>query len=321
MTQRENPPAPAQSPGRSAVSIRRIARFTTVMYKPQYLLYGVLWVLALEGTAAWLGGMSWRPGADTAVRVGVVAIVLLYLRMVDEQKDLDYDRQHNPDRPLVTGAVSAADLRAGMAAIAVVAVAGSAALSIGSAVAIVAVLLYGLALWGLEELCPPVRTSILLNLAVTYPVQILVTVYVVVSAADTGQIPDGFVTTGSFVALLVVLAGAFLQFELARKISRRPRPGETYYSNVLGVTGGVAACVGCAVVAVAVLVSCYAPADLTGAAAVLAWLPVAELALPLAGAVAFWRGRGDDYPPVPAALFVLVLYATMIAVATTAPGA
>ncbi|WP_280471750.1 hypothetical protein [Nocardia cyriacigeorgica] len=298
-------------------ALGRIARFTAVMYKPHYLLYGILWVLALEGTAALVNApeASWQPSWATALRIGVVAFVLLYLRMVDEQKDLDYDRVHNPDRPLVTGAVTARDLRTAMAVIAVGAIAASLLLSVGSAVAIAAVLVYGLALWGLERICEPIRRDILLNLLVTYPVQLLVTAYVVVSAIDTGDVEPGW-RAG---AATVIFAGAFLQFEFARKTARIPRPGQMYYSNALGTTGSMLAALGCAVLAVAADLALVRPWEHDAAHAVIGWIPLVLLAIPFLGGLRFLRSADEDYPVIPAVLFILTLYLALIAQAV-APG-
>jgi hypothetical protein len=298
-------------------TVVRIARFTAVMYKPHYLLYGVLWVLALEGTAALVTqpDSSWHPTSATALRIVVVAFVLLYLRMVDEQKDLDYDRVHNPDRPLVTGAVTALDLRAAMAVIAVGAIAASLLLSVGSAVAIAAVLVYGLGLWGLEQLSEPIRTGILLYLVVTYPVQLLVTAYVVVSAIDTGEVESGWHAA----AAAVIFAGAFLQFEFARKTSRTQRPGEMYYSNALGTVGSVVSALGCAVVAVAADLVLVRPWDHDGARSVIGWIPLVLLVIPFLGGGRFLRSQDEEYPVIPAVLFILTLYVALIAQAVV-PG-
>ncbi|MBL1074553.1 hypothetical protein JK358_09100 [Nocardia sp. 2] len=297
------------------VSAGRIARFTKVMYKPHYLLYGVLWVLALEGTAALVSqtDTAWRPTGATAARIAIVAVVLLYLRMVDEQKDLEYDRVHNPDRPLVTGAVSAPELRTAMGVIAVVAIAGSLALSAWSAVLIAAVLAYGLVLWGLEQLSETVRTNILLNLVVTYPVQLLVTAYAVISAMNTGEV------AGSWRILVVaaVFAGAFLQFEFARKTSREYREGEMLYSNALGANGSALASVLLAVAAVGFEIAVARPWAQDLPSAVFGWLPVALLLIPLAGAWRFRRSGDTDYPVIPAVLFILTLYLALIAQALT----
>ncbi|MEC3955943.1 hypothetical protein VMT65_23110 [Nocardia sp. CDC153] len=299
-------------------SVGRIAKFTQVMYKPHYLLYGILWVFALEGTAALLTNpaVGWHPTGATAARIAIVAIVLLYLRMVDEQKDLDYDRIHNPDRPLVTGAVTATELRAAMATIALISIAGSLALSLRSAIAITAVLAYGLILWGLEQLSSTVRTNILLNLVVTYPVQLLVTAYVVLSAIDTGEAA----ARGRVAWVAIVFAGAFLQFEFARKTSHTPHPGEMYYSNALGGPGSATASSACAVLAALCEITLAKPWNWHGPATIIGWIPLALTLIPLIGTYRFLRSKPADYPLLPAVLFILTLYLTLIAQAAVATG-
>ncbi|MET8776466.1 hypothetical protein ABZV58_15750 [Nocardia sp. NPDC004654] len=291
-------------------SARRVARFTAVMYKPHYLLYGVLFVLALEGTAALVSQpvTPWRPGRGTILRIVVVAFVLLYLRMVDEQKDLDYDRVHNPDRPLVTGAVSAGELRAAMGVIAVGAIGASLALSVSSAVAIAAVLAYGVFLWALERRSAAVRDDILLNLVVTYPVQLLVAAYVLVSARDTGEVAAGWQTA----AVVAIFAGAFLHFEFARKTAREERPAHLY-SNQLGVAGSVAAILGFAALAVAVELALAQPWEFSGARAAVAWIPLVLLLIPAYGEWRFLRSDEPEHPVLPAVAFVLALYLALIA--------
>ncbi|WP_238846585.1 hypothetical protein [Nocardia terpenica] len=299
-----------------AVSMGRLARFTAVRYKPYYLLYAVLWTLAVEGTAALVShpGVGWRPGAATGVRVVVVAGVLLYLRMVDEQKDLGYDRIHYPDRPLVTGAITARELRIAMTVLAVAAIGASLALSVWSAVWITVVLGYGLVLWGLERVSAAIRDRLLLNLAVTYPVQVLLTVYVVVSAIGSGQVESRWVT--AWVA--VVFAGAFVQFEFARKTTSTARPGQWFYSNTLGASGSAAAVVVCSMLAVGCDLALVCPWRYPPAHTVVGWIVVVGLVFPLWGTLRFER-RGGDYPVAAAVLFILTLYATLITQALVLP--
>ncbi|MDR7168428.1 4-hydroxybenzoate polyprenyltransferase [Nocardia kruczakiae] len=325
-------------------SVARIARFTVARYETHHLLYAVMFVAAVEGTAAVVShpGSAWRPGWATAVRIVVVAMLLLYLRMVDEIKDLDYDRVHNPDRPLVTGAVSVGELWGAIGALAVTLTVVSSLLSWWSAVLVVAAMGYGLALWGLEGVSARIRGDLLLNLAVTYPVQLWIIAYLVCSAIDTGQVESGWRT--AWVAL--IFAGAFLHFEFARKTAADARPGQSYYSNVLGVRGSVVAIVGCAALAVGADVALSRPWDHPLPWALLAWIPVGLLLLPVLAAGSFLTraseptrppvpssgpagygsasldaGEADSatraYPVVPAVVFVLVLYLILIATAVT----
>lgn len=297
-------------------SIGRIVDFVRVMYRPHYALYGLLWVLALEGTAALVSGSPgrWHPTWETAVRLLVVLVVLLYLRMVDEQKDLEYDRINNPDRPLVTGAISATELRVSMALIGIVSVAASLTLSVGSAVTIAAALAYGLFLWAAEEFVPLVRRNIMVNLVITYPVQLLVTAYVVVSAIDTGQVEQHW----QAYATAIIFAGAFLQFEFARKTTKVVAPEQLLYSNTLGATGSAVTTVLFAAAAVAADLLLVQPWQLGGAAAVIGWIPLVLIVIPLVGLREFLRTSRETFPLGPPVVFIIALYATLIAQAATA---
>lgn len=298
--------------------LARLARFTVTMHKPHYVLYGVLWVLAVEGTAALVSqpDQPWRPTWETVVRVGVISIVLLYLRMVDEQKDLEYDAVNNPDRPLVTGAVSAGELRAAMAVIVAVSVVASLVLSWSSGLLIALALGYGLALWGIESVSDTVRRNILVNLVVTYPVQLWLTAYVVISAVSTGQAHWSW----QVVAVTAIFAGAFLQFEFARKTVRVNRPGAAMYSNALGANGSAAAVLLWAAIAVVADLLLVAPWTYTGGHAVLAWIPLALLAIPAYGTYSFVAGKRDEHPLIPGVVFVLTLYVVMITQAVALSG-
>jgi len=277
---------------------RRLWAFVGSVFTPQvYVTYAVLWVLALEGSAALLAGQPWRPGFGTAARAVSVLLALLYLRIVDEQKDLDYDRVYHPDRPLVRGEVSVRELRVAMGAL----VAGLVALNVWFSTAALLVLLgmvaYAVFLVALERLSTRVRDGLLLNLAVTYPVQLLISVYLYLSAGHSPR-PGA-------VALIAIFACVFLHFEFARKTSWRATPGSRFYSTVLGPVGSAATAVGFALAAAVLIAAVFRPwrsADLA------ALLPYPALALPLAAVVLFWRRRPAAWP-VPLSIgFVVTSY-------------
>ncbi|MCS0634746.1 hypothetical protein NX801_03550 [Streptomyces sp. LP05-1] len=274
----------------------RLARFTLVMFKPQvYVTYAVLWVLALEGSAALLAGRPWHPGAGTAVRAVSVLLALLFLRMADEQKDLEYDRVHHPDRPLVRGDITTAELRAGMAGTALVLLVLNLASGPPAAVLVLALdLAYAVLLMGLERRSAAVRDGLFVNLAVTYPVQLLLSVYVYVSAGGGAG--------WRAVPLLAVFVCVFLHFEFARKTSWRDDPGARMYSGPLGPLPSARLAAGFAVAAVALALLL-----LPGRPVVLA-LVAATLLLPAAGWWRFRRRRVTGWP-VPLAMgFVVAGY-------------
>ncbi|MGW1894334.1 hypothetical protein ACWCP6_29455 [Streptomyces sp. NPDC002004] len=301
-------PGRVRAAGHSAV---RLARFTKVMFRPRvYVTYGVLWALALEGTGAVLSGTGhgWSVSWATAGRVVTVVLVLLYLRMVDEQKDLDYDRVHHPDRPLVTGAITATELRAGMAVIVCVIGAIGAVVSPPSLIPAFLALGYGLLLARWEKASPRVRDGILLNLCVSYPVQILIGIHLYVSAATTGVLRADW----RVVPLLALFAGAFLHVEFARKTRWDAGADERLYSRVLGGTGAALTSLACGVAAVSIDVVLIRPWRYTGGAAVVTVLPVLTVLLPALGAWQFLALRRRSWPLVPAMGFVVGCYGALV---------
>ncbi|MFD8733880.1 hypothetical protein ACFV06_03055 [Streptomyces sp. NPDC059618] len=277
----------------------RLGRFVLRRCPPRlYVSYGLLWVLALEGSAVTLTGTSWRPSGATAVRVVSVVLVLLFLRMLDEQKDLAHDRVHHPDRPLVTGAITGAELRGAMAAITVVVAGLNAVLSATAVLLILAVLGYGLLLAPLERLAPAVRDRPLLGLAVAGPVQLLLGGYVYGSLVAAGAVSAD--RRGA--VLLVLCACVFLHLEFARKTAWETSPGAGLYSSVLGPRGAAGVTVGLAAGAVACEALLFAPRG------PLALLPCLAVLFPVHGARRFLaEGRGA-WPVSTAVAFVAVTH-------------
>jgi hypothetical protein len=276
------------------VSCRRLWRFVLVMFRPhRYVAYGVLWTLALEATAAG----HWRPSAATVARATSVVLTLLFLRMVDEQKDLDYDRVHHPDRPLVTGAISVAELRAAMAAITVVVVAVNAPISAVSVALALLVIGYGLALYRVERRFAAVRDGMLLNLVVTHPVQSLLSCYLYLSLVTSGAVGADW----RGVPVVLVFSFVFLHFEFARKTRWHGDPGERLYSVVLGPVPSAVTALGCAVAAVVLMIM------------LTTWWPALLLVPPAYGALRFLSGASESWPPRSAMVFVLVSCLSLVA--------
>ncbi|MEV7863174.1 hypothetical protein AB0O86_31325 [Streptomyces hirsutus] len=275
----------------------RLGRFTLRTFRPQiYVTYGVLWVCALEGSAVALTGTPWRPTGATCVRAVSVVLVLLFLRMLDEQKDLEYDRVHHPERPLVTGAISAAELRGAMAVLAVVAAGLNAALSATAVLLVLAAFAHGLLAALLERVSAAVRDRQLLNLAVVCPVQVLLGCYVYGSTAAAGTVTADW--RGA--VLIVLCVCVFLHFEFARKTAWEAPPGARLYSADLGTGPSVLIVMGLVAGAVACQIVLFA-AD-GGSLWPLSCLPAV---LPLWGARRFSTARRGGWPLLPATGFVL----------------
>jgi len=271
-------------------SASRLWAFVLARFSPHiYVTYGVLWSLALEAAAS----DHWRPSPATAARAVSVVLSLLFLRMLDELKDLDHDRQYHRDRPLVTGAISVRELRAAMAFLALSVLALNSLLSAVSVVLAVAALGYGLALAALERRSAAVRDRLLVNLAVSYPVQLLISCYLYLSLTTA--------LDGRSVAVVLVFACVFLHFEFARKTRWHGTAGERLYSVVLGPPLSGTVTLGWAVAAVGLVMSLTTP-----------W-SVVLLVPPVVGARRFLAGLSERWPLPTAITFVLFSYLFLIA--------
>ncbi|MEU7061718.1 UbiA family prenyltransferase [Streptomyces sp. NPDC046197] len=290
----------------------RLGRFVLCRFRPHlYATYGLLWVLALESSAVALTGTAWRPTGATWVRVVSVVLALLFLRMLDEQKDFEYDRVHHPDRPLVTGAITVAELRRGMAVLTVVTVALNAVLSLTAVLLILSALGYGLLLAALEGLSRTVRDRQLIGLAVACPVQLLLGVYVYGSLAAAGTVSVDW----HGAVLLALCACVFLHFEFARKTAWETPPGARLYSADLGPRRSAAVTAGLAAGAVGCQIALFSPARPAG------WLPCLMAALPAWGLARFLVTRRGGWPLSTATGFVVGTYLALVVRAVLLPSA
>jgi 4-hydroxybenzoate polyprenyltransferase len=290
-------------------TVVRLLRFTWDRFRPPvYVTYGVLWVLSLEGSAVVLsgGGQRWVPSWSTVLCAVTVVSVLLFMRMLDEQKDLAHDRIHHPNRPLVSGAVSAWELRWAMAVIAVLVTVVNLITSPAASLVLLIDLGYGLGLALAER---RMRAGPLLELTLAYPIQVLLSGYLCVSVVVSGLVRPGW----WIIVVLLLHAGVFLHFEFARKTSRDGAPDARLYSRQLGVLGSASAALGCAVVAGIVCLLAFRPWELSGAVAVVAWIPVLALVFPLYGAWRFLVGLERNWPLSQPMCFVLVVHFALAA--------
>ena len=278
----------------------RLASFVATRFTPPvYVSYGILWALSLEAAVSALAGTPWRPTWLTVLRAVSVVFALLFLRMLDEQKDLAYDRVHNPSRPLVTGAVSLADLRSSMAVLAVLGFAANLFVSFTSALLYLGILAYGLLLAVAERFYPRLADDPLPALFAAYPVQIVVSVYLLVSV--------GAPLNWGVLAILLAYAGAFLHFEFARKTSWSSG-GDRLYSASLGSLGSAFAACFCAAAAFAGLLIICLPHGLAALLPLLVALPAVW------GAATFLRRRSSTWPTAPAMAVILATHLALLVV-------
>jgi hypothetical protein len=270
------------------VKLSGLRQFVREVYAPGlHAAYAAAWFLALEGTLVSVEGrgVPWRFDASVLVGVVTLFLVLFFLRVVDEWKDLDYDRVHNPARPLVRGAVTKNDLFAYLGGTALLVLALNAASSWKLAFIAGLDMAWGLFLVRLERVSARVRDGMFANLLVTYPVNVALSVYTYAFFLER----YGAAPSVRGVLILLGFALAFLNYEVSRKTAwpHVAGPDERLYSHVLGGERAIALAFACALGASALL---FTATFGHGAA----WLAFGVLGAPLVPAtVALVRFLGE----------------------------
>ncbi|WP_093800964.1 hypothetical protein [Streptomyces sp. Wb2n-11] len=209
---------------------------------PRYLAYVVLLPVGVLGTLAPLRaeGAAVGPGAaQQGCAALALFVILFFMRAVDEVKDLDYDREFHPDRPLVTGETDVATAGTYLAGSAVVALGLSAVVGTAAVVTAAAIMTYSLFLLLLERVSERFRESMWGNILVTVQLKTGLVCYVA-QLSTTGAAGAPAAET-ALVVLAFVLA--YLHWEIARKTvrSRFALPGEKFYSTAPGAAWSLGA--------------------------------------------------------------------------------
>jgi hypothetical protein len=167
--------------------------------------------------------------------LGVVAATLfadlLIMRVLDDIRDLNYDRTANPQRPVASGVVALRDLT--ILTVVCVTVIVVANLSFQTGMFVVAgQLLYAATLMAVGRRFPAADgDSLVLNLLVSFPVQLLLFVYLLAAFAEIGTGAPTAVVGGLGILILTLCAS---QVEFGKKLVRRPAAGERSYVNSIG---------------------------------------------------------------------------------------
>ncbi|WP_194916456.1 UbiA family prenyltransferase [Catenulispora rubra] len=290
--------------------IVRLRRYVRGSFPPAvYLPYALAW--ALGGTAMFAlgqhGASTWRPGWATLATVASFTALLLVVRAVDDLRDLDYDRVHNPRRPLASGAVTIRDVGVLIAAGVVVVLLLNAPRGLALAGA-VAALLYLALLLSADRLAHwPSGDALIISALISLPVQLLLGGYLYAALLhDTGR------SAGASALLpLATMLAVFTHLELARKTTRVPKAGERSYVTVFGVEATARAALAAAAVATVLALVLVRPWS-SGAEA--GWLVLLPAVLPVRGALRFWRGGAERWPAADAGFYILAAFTAFFVV-------
>ena len=289
-----------------------VTRATAVFFRERfpayYVLYAVLWSSAATSAAREMAdyGVDFADAGRFTAQTAALLAALIALRLVDDLKDLPGDREAHPARPLPSGRATPAEFGAAATTFAVagLVLAFLAAGGVGM-VALAVVLAYGVAMWPLGRAIPNLGRRPLLEMALTYPVQILATVFLL---ASTYQRLEPGSASPLIVWVFVLFAGAFLQFEIARKSAPAEDSGPGDYSGALGVRGAAALSAAFSVIAVLGAVALAHPWDTAPVFNVAGWLLPLALIIPFDSLWSYARGERDRPSTASSAVFLVLLY-------------
>jgi 4-hydroxybenzoate polyprenyltransferase len=283
--------------------IARIHRYVRGSFPPAlYLPYAVLWSLGMSAAFA-LGDSRiplWRPDFSTVRTVLTFCVLLLLARAVDDLRDVEYDRACNPGRPLASGTVRVSDLGAVIALGAVVALALNAGRG-GVEVVLAVQLGYTVLILLVDRVLHwPSGDNLLVSGIVSFPVQLLLNLYLYAGILHQAGVGPSW----HAVLPMLVAVSAFVHLEYARKLTRKPAPGERSYVTALGPsrTGMVAVLAAVVAVVLGLVLTAGMP---------LVLIPLVFLGY---GGYRFWLARATRWPPLAAVLFLLSSFLTYLVV-------
>ncbi|MDH3216799.1 MAG: hypothetical protein OEN01_10970 [Candidatus Krumholzibacteria bacterium] len=205
----------------------------------------------------------------TLIGVWSVFSLLLILRLMDELKDLDVDRELFCDRPVPSGRVLETDIVTSLVVVMVLFVAAN--LSVGPALWVALVVLgYALLMFRYFFIPDILRKYLLLNLATHNPIIPIMFIYVVILfSVEQGLVVRRLAWLYSLLAIALYWAPSFA-WEIARKIrASEEETAYVTYSQILGRRGAVLTAGGAQTLALAIGLYLYRTLELSGFFAVI----------------------------------------------------
>jgi 4-hydroxybenzoate polyprenyltransferase len=248
---------------------------------PKHLLYAVIWYGALLGAMRLAAGQD-RPEWGLRATLGTLTVFLLFLfmRVVDEIRDLEYDRVYNPSRALARGAVSLPQAGTCLVVTGLVIALINATFGALVLALLLGIMAHCFVLVALEKISPLFERALFLNTAVGILLKTGTVYYVyLMHEFDRGPLPL------SALAVAVASIGGYLHWEVSRKVVRPDHalPGEKLYSREVGWPLGLLISFGSLVVALAA----YGAWSFEAGEPVLRWLPFLAVAPSLVGLARF----------------------------------
>ena len=266
-----------------AAPVRNLIRFVWHRYPPlPYVVWVSIWTSALDGLLGRPARLVDRLDVSMVLTGLSLFLVSFFMRVVDEIRDYEYDRVHNPERELASGVVSFSDLYRLLVITAVIVLALNTARSVGAGL-LAGIMAYALFLWWLEVRWHFYRERMFFAIGVAIQLHVMQAIYVwVVRPGPTATAP-----AMSVVVAIAAFVLAYLHWEVARK-TRWPTvgaPGAKLYSTEVGAVASSSISLGLMTAAVTLLLFLLRPWQQCGVS--VDWLVLAPWACSLLNTLGF----------------------------------
>jgi hypothetical protein len=287
----------------------KLRSFATAVYEPKlHIAFALLWAISLQAGFFAISDrqLSWSSLLDGIITGFCFFLILFFLRIIDEIKDYEYDKQFKPDRPLVIGTVNFIDVKRFAILVAACTIAINLFIDWRLALLALVNMLYGVFLLYLERRSPLVKNSSVVNLIVTFPVSAFLNVY----ALFLFIWQDRLAYTAAMNWLIFAYICAFLHFDVGRKTiwPYLTETGEQVYSQEIGGIGSAVLALILALAACGVPWLLYRPWEDRGLTAVIGWSVLLPLIVSIAGFIKFIYTRDRRYNPRLFYVIFLILY-------------
>lgn len=294
--------------------------FTKEVFEPFiHIMFSIIWFLGLYGSLVLVVGEGRSLIINVKVILGITSLllVLYYMRVADEAKDVEYDREYNPDRPTSLGIINYSDMKAYMIMAGILCVIVTSFISQRVLLIVTLNLIYTSFLIWIDEISESAKGNMYLNLIITYPINIILCVFIYVFFLDM----YGAQYSVNGILMVAAFACNFLHYEFERKLCPLDKrfEGRRLYSNDLGAFGALFFVVLFGVATNAILLMVFEPWNASGITAITGWLPLITLVPMFAAILKFFKIRKEgikgDKPNVLTAygtVFIVLFYSTLI---------
>ena len=261
--------------------------------------YTVFWFLSLECLLILAGNSTspWIINLKLFLGILSVFIMLFFFRAIDEIKDYEYDKEFNKSRPLVTGEVTRRELYIYIISVVLIIITINLYLSRVLLIIMLTDIFYSLILVLVEKRSDKLKNSLFLNLLITFPVNIILSVYICFFFFINYQVAPDVMAIGPLFAFVI----AYLNYEFSRKtfwphqiISAEQRS----YSGIIGVSGSLLLIILCGLIPVIVAFFIIKPWQVNQITDLIKWIilfPYVPLSL---GLIRFVKLKSADSKPI-----------------------